>query len=79
MMGGGSSLILLTLYHGHRSGGGMSDWITHMVMSSVIHAVIYGFIFRFMHQLSLTQDALLVALVLGCMFMWSRGRDRRGW
>ena len=50
-----------------------------MAISSVIHAVVYGFVFRLMGHLTLGQDAVLVAVVLGVAFAWARSRDRRGW
>ena len=65
------------VYH-HAFGGGMTDWLTHVVVSSVIHSLIYGFVFRLMHQLTLGQAALLVVVVRAVLFMWSRARDRRG-
>ncbi|MGI4976787.1 MAG: hypothetical protein ACRYG6_07575 [Janthinobacterium lividum] len=74
------NLAFLTLsYAHHHGGGGMTDWIAHMAISSVIHAVIYGFVFRLMAHLTLQQDAVLVAAVLGVVFVWARSRDRRGW
>ncbi len=74
-----SSLMFLSLSYAHHHGGGMADWIAHMAISSVIHAVIYGFVFRLMGHLTLSQDAVLVAAVLGVAFVWARSRDRRGW
>ncbi len=41
--------------------------------------MIYGFVFRLMGHLTLQQDAVLVAVVLGVAFLWARSRDRRGW
>jgi hypothetical protein len=64
--------------HGYGGyGGGSSDWIAHMVVSSVIHAVIYRFMFQLMHRLTLGQAALLVVVVLAVLFMWGRSRDQR--
>ncbi len=74
-----SGLTFLSLSYAHHHGGGMTDWIAHMAISSVIHAVIYGFVFRLMGHLTLSQDAMLVAVVLGVAFVWARSRDRRGW
>ena len=71
-------LAFLTLSYAHHHGG-MTDWIAHMVISSVIHAVIYGFVFRLMGHFTLTQEAVLVVVVLGVAFLWARSRDRRGW
>ncbi len=71
-------LALLAFYHGHHAGG-MSDWIAHMTISAMIHAVIYAFMFRLMHELTLEQDAMQVCAVLVLLFMWGRARDRRRW
>ena len=73
------NLAFLTLSYVHHHGGGMVDWIAHMAISAVIHAVIYGFVFRLMGHLTLQQDAVLVAAVLAVAFVWARSRDRRGW
>ncbi len=56
----------------------MSSWIAYIAISSLIHAVIYGFVFHLMHQLTPGQDVVLVAVVLGMLFVWARSRDRRG-
>ena len=74
-----SGLTLLFLFYAHHHGAGMTNWIAHMAISSVIHAVIYGFVFRLMGHLTLQQNAVLVVVVLGVAFVWARSRDRRGW
>ncbi len=79
MIEGLPNLAFLTLSYAHHHGGGMTDWIAHIAISSVIHVAIYGFVFRLMHQLTLEQDAVLVVVVLGVLFLWGRTRDRRGW
>ena len=73
------SLAFLALSYAHHHGAGMTDWVTHMAVSSLIHAVIYGFVFRLMGHLTLQQEAVLVAVVLGVAYVWARSRDRRGW
>ena len=73
------NLAFLILSYAHHYGGGMTDWIAHMAISSVIHAVVYGFMFRLMRHLTLGQDAVLVAVVFGVAFVWARSRDRHGW
>ena len=78
MIGDLPGLASLSLSYAHHHGG-MTDWIAHMAISSVIHAVIYGFVFRLMGHLTLQQDAVLVVVVLGVAFLWARSRDRRGW
>jgi hypothetical protein len=62
-------------YHAY----GWSDWLVHVTISAVVHSLIYSFVFRLMHHLTLAQAAVLVAVVFGCVFMWMRTRDRRGW
>ena len=41
-----------------------------MVVSSVVHAVIYGLVFKVMHQFSLPEAVALVAIVLVLAFAW---------
>ena len=72
-----NNLILLTYHHSY-GGNGMTDWIAHMAISSVVHALIYGLVFKIMHQLTLVQAVVLVAVVLGVLIMWGQSRDRRG-
>jgi hypothetical protein len=72
--------------YAHSYGGGWSDWITHMVLSSVIHAVIYRFVaviyrfvFQLMHRMTLGEAALLVVVVVPGLIVWARSRDQRRW
>jgi hypothetical protein len=58
---------------------GWTDWLAQVTVSAVVNALIYGFVFRLMHQLTLGQAAVLVIVVLACLFFWARTRDRRGW
>jgi hypothetical protein len=74
-----NDLTLLAYRHAYGYGGGAVDWITHMVVSSVVHAMIYRLVFRVMHQLTLGEAVVLVVIVLAAVFMWGRSRDRRGW
>ena len=48
-----------------------------MVLSAVVHALVYGFIFRLLRHLTFGEEAVLVGLVLIGILMWGRGRDRR--
>jgi hypothetical protein len=44
-------------------------------VSAVIHAVIYGAVFKMT-----TGETIVVAVVvIAALFMWSRSRDRQGW
>jgi len=72
------SPITLLAYH-YGDVGGWTDWITHMLVSSVIHALIYSVIFRLISHLTLTQAIVLVVVVVVALYLWGRSRDRRGW
>jgi membrane protease YdiL (CAAX protease family) len=62
-------------YHGYHGYGPATDWLTHIVLSSVIHALIYGL----MHELTLGQAAVLVIVILVLCFAYARSRDRARW
>ncbi len=64
-------------HHGYGSYGG--GWISHMVISSVVHAMIYSVIFRVMRQLSLGEAVLLAVVVLVVLYSWNRNRGYRRW
>ncbi len=70
------SRLVLAYHHGFGYGGA-TDWLTHMVLSTVVHALIYSFIFRLLRHLSLGEEAVLVGIVLVGILMWGRRRDRR--
>ena len=70
--------LMMLAYH-HSYGGGWTDWMAHVAVSSLIHALIYSVVFRVMHQFTLGEAVGLVALALCCLSMWGRSRDRRGW
>ena len=63
-------------YH-HAYGGG--SWIAHMVVSSIIHGLIYGAIFRVLRHLSLGEIVLLAVVVIGLLYSWNRNRGYRRW
>ena len=69
------NLVLLSYFHGGGAVGGM----TAMIVSSVIHGVIFSVIFRVLGQLSLPEDLVLAAVVIGLCYMWARSRDRARW
>ncbi len=74
-----NDLMMLAYHHGYGYGGGWSNWIAHVAVSSLIHALIYGVVFKLMHQLTLGEAVVLAVVVIGCIVMWGRSRDRRGW
>jgi Flp pilus assembly protein TadB len=74
-----TELVFLAYRHAYGYGGGWTDWIAHTALSSVIHALIYGLVFKLMHRLTLGEAVVLVVAVLVVVFMWSRSRNRRGW
>ena len=64
-------------YHHHAISWG--GWMAHMVISSIVHSVIWSFLFKLMRQLSLLEAGALVVAVLALLFGWARARDRHGW
>jgi hypothetical protein len=58
----------------HAFGGG---WLTHMIVSSAIHAMIYSVIFRLLGHLSLGEAVLLVVVVIAVLYSASRSNARR--
>ncbi len=50
-----------------------------MVVSSIIHGLIYGVIFRVLSHLSLSEMVLLAVLVIGGLYVWNRDRGYRRW
>lgn len=63
------------MHHGYGGGG----WIGHMVISSIIHGLIYGVIFRVLRHLSLSEIVLLAVLVIGGIYLWNRNNTVRRW
>ena len=61
----------------HAYGGG--SWITYLVVSSVIHGLIYSVIFRVLRHLSLGEVVLLVVIVIGLLYAWNRRRGYQWW
>ncbi len=67
-------------YHHAYGYGGGSGWITHMIISSVIHGLIYSAIFRVLRHLSLAEILVLVAIVIWAIYAWNRrNRAYRRW
>lgn len=67
---------LISAYYHHADTVG---WLLRSIENAIIHALIFGLVFRLMRQLTLGQAVLLVVVVLGVMFLWARSRDRRRW
>ena len=63
-------------YHGYGHG---SSWITHMIISSVIHGLIYSVIFRVLRHLSLGEVVLLAVIVIALIYASNRDRGYRRW
>jgi hypothetical protein len=51
----------------------------HATVSAFVHTLIYSFVFRLMHHLTLRQAAVLIVVVLERLFTWARARDRRSY
>jgi hypothetical protein len=62
-------------YH-HALGGGL---IGHMILSSVIHALIYTVIFRLLAHLSLAEILILAIVVVVALYSLNRDRGYRRW
>jgi hypothetical protein len=60
--------------YSHALGGG---WLTHMIVSSIIHAMIYSVVFRLLAHLSLGQAVVLVVVVIAVLYSLSRNNARR--
>jgi hypothetical protein len=64
------------IHHGY--GGG--SWVGHMVVSSIVHGLIYGAIFRMLAHLGLGEVLLLALIVVGALYYWNRNTGyRRRW
>ena len=72
-----SGLAMLSYHFG--GGGAHVGWIGHMVVSSIIHGLIYGAIFRILRHLSLGEVVLLALVVIGLLYAWNRERGVRRW
>ena len=68
-----TDLLLLAYSHG----ASMVGYFTHMVVSALVHGVIYAFLFRLMRHLSLGEGLMLVVVVIGAVYLFSRAQDRR--
>lgn len=71
-------LVFVTLSYAHHHDGGVTDWIAHVAISSVIHVAIHGLLFRLMYQLTFFQGAVLVVLAFAVGVVWAGSHNRRG-
>ena len=70
---------LLSARYGYGYGYGWTDWLSHTVISAVVHALIYSTVFRLLRHVTTGQAVLLVLVLLGGMFVLARARDRQRW
>lgn len=63
--------------YGHHGFGLTSGWLTHTILSSVIHGIIYSVIFRVMRHIGLGPSLLLGVLVIGVIWLAVRRREAR--
>lgn len=68
------SLSFLAYAYAHT---GTSTWLAHMVVSSLVHALIYGVIFKLIHSLGLGGGLLLAMTVIGGIWLVMRQRPPR--
>jgi hypothetical protein len=54
-----SNLIPLAYHYGYGYGGGWIDWLGHITISAVTHALIYSLIFWITHELTGVNDEIL--------------------
>ena len=62
--------------YGYHHGGG---WVANMVVSALVHSLIYGVVFRLMRHLTIPEAILIAGGGLLLVFMWQRSSSRRGW
>ncbi len=60
-------------YHPAFGGG----WLTHLIVTSALHAMIYSVIFRVFSHMSLGEGLLLVAVVIAVIYAANRNSPRR--
>lgn len=60
--------------YGHSTAGSFS----HMLQSALIHGLVYGVVFKVMHQLGLIPSIALAAVGLIGVWLWTRRSDTRG-
>ena len=70
---------LLFLAYSYPHSSSWTDWIAHRAVSAVIHAVIYGAVFKLMRQMTTGEAIIVAVVVVAALFMWAKSRDRRGW
>lgn len=68
--------LLFSAYYHHADNVG---WLIRSIENAVVHALIFGLVFRLLRQLTLGEAVVLVVAILAVMFLWARARDRRRW
>ncbi len=53
--------------------------ISHMIVSALIHAVIYSAVWHIMRSLPVSDDIVIVVAVIGVVWMFSGRRQPRRW
>lgn len=69
---------------GHHHGFGFHHyagmgWMGHIIVSSILHAMIFHLVFRGMSHLSFGEGVLLVVAVIGAVYWFNRRRPYRRW
>jgi len=67
-----ASPFLLAAYAFGRGAG-----LGHMLLGAVVRGLIYAVIFKLLRHLSLPEAIILVVVVVGGVFLFSRSRSRR--
>ena len=57
-------------------GYGYGGAIGHMIVSALIHCLIYNFTFKLMHGMGLLASGLILLVVLGFLFLGNRRGQR---
>jgi hypothetical protein len=71
-----SMLPVIAMAAGHHDSG--LGWFGQRVVSAIIHAVIYGVIFKIFHAIGLVPSIILGAAILGGAYFWYRKRTPVG-
>ena len=58
--------------------GALVTWLVHIVITSVVWSLIWSVMARLVRHLTTPELVLLVAIVIGGLFVFARNRDQRG-